>query len=121
MFWIQQIQLVLFALYITEQIVGRHITALRLLVICQGRDGFPLLPCSGMPQPHSQQCPVLPSSLPSLVMSVAEESSSTVSLRVSPLLRSSRDSLPSPWAISFRLKLGAGRADRWVGSSSPTL
>lgn len=77
--------------------------------------------CFGMPQPYSQQYPVLPSGLPSLVMSVAEESSSTVSLRVSPLLRSSRVSLPSPWAISFRLKLGAGRANRWVGSSSPTL
>lgn len=64
---------------------------------------------------------MLPSNLPSLVMSVAEESSNTVSLRVSPLLRSSRVSLPSPWDISFRLKLGAGRSDGWVGSSSPTL
>lgn len=58
--------------------------------------------------------------LPSLVMSVAEESSRTVSLRVSPLLRSSRVSLPSPGATSFRLKLGTGKAHGWLGSTSPT-
>lgn len=45
--------------------------------------------------------------LPS-VTSEAEASSSTVSLRASPLLRSSQVSLPNPWAISFRVKLGQG-------------
>ena len=73
-----------------------------------------------MPLPRSREHPVPAPSLPSLVMSEAEESSSTVSLRVSPLLRSNRVSLPRPGAISLRLKLRAGKASGWVGSNNAT-
>lgn len=67
------------------------------------------------PQPSSHHHPCLPS----LVMSGAEESSRAVSLRVSPLLRSSRVSLASPGPTSFRLKLEVGKACGWPGPSNP--
>lgn len=54
-------------------------------------------------------------------MSVAEESSRTVSLRVSPLLRSSLVSLPNPGAMSFRLKLWTGKTHERLGSNNPIL
>lgn len=47
-----------------------------------------------------------PGTLPSLLIRVEEESMRMFSVRLSPLLRSSLDSLPSPAGISFRLKLG---------------
>lgn len=47
-----------------------------------------------------------PGTLPSLLIRVEEESMRMFSERLSPLLRSSLDSLPSPAGISFRLKLG---------------
>jgi hypothetical protein len=64
----------------------------------------------GYPSPTPTNNLCLPSNLPSLVMSVTEESRRTVSLRESTLLRSSLVSLPSPGAISFRLKLVTGKA-----------
>ena len=47
-----------------------------------------------------------PETLPSLLIRVEEESMRMFSVRLSPLLRSSLDSLPSPEGMSFRLKLG---------------
>lgn len=44
--------------------------------------------------------------LPSLLIKVEEESMRMFSDRLSPLLRSSLDSLPIPDGMSFRLKLG---------------
>lgn len=48
----------------------------------------------------------IPETLPSLLIRVEEESMRMFSERLSPLLRSSLDSLPSPEGMSFRLKLG---------------
>ena len=119
-FRVQQVQLVILTFHIAQQVIGRHVAALGLLVICP-RESIAGPAHSGRPQSHSHECPASAPSLPSLVISVAEESSSTVSLRASPLLRSSRVSLPSPGAISFRLKLEAEKADGWVGPNNPTL
>lgn len=129
---VHHVQVVLIRFHVSQQVVRRDVAALRLLVVCVPRErGVSTAPAGGsqgeiarlLPPGMSIAsfirdcatrdqlrtaaglCQTPQKTLPSLLISVEEESSRIFSVRLSPLLRSSLDSLPKPVGMSFRLKL----------------
>lgn len=117
---IQQVQLVLLALHVAQQVVCRHIAALGLFVICpQGRGAFQRQLVRGCPGPTPTTA--LPAPQPTLIGD--ERGRGVKQHRVTPCvtLATVQPGLTAqPWGHVLQVEAG-GREDRWVmASSSPT-